>query len=110
MIAVVIGGRRSIRALADYVLHDQATAADPRPVSSERVEWTACLGVPLARRHPGDRRATGDGFRVTATRLALAVQSVVEVEMISIIVSFRCSSAQCAAGRFPYPGRAQLCW
>ena len=63
MIAVVIGGRRSIRALADYVLHDQATAADPRPVSSERVEWTACLGVPLARRHPGDQRATGDGFQ-----------------------------------------------
>ena len=47
MIAVVIGGRHSIRALADYVLHDQATAADPRPVSSERVEWTACLGVPM---------------------------------------------------------------
>ena len=47
MIAVVIGGRRSIRALADYVLHDQATAADPRPVTSERLEWTACLGVPM---------------------------------------------------------------
>ncbi len=47
MIAVVIGGRRSIRALADYVLHDQATAVDPRPVSSEWVEWTACLGVPM---------------------------------------------------------------
>ena len=47
MIAVVIGGRRSIRALADYVLHDQATAADPRPATSERVEWTACLGVPM---------------------------------------------------------------
>ena len=47
MIAVVIGGRRSIRALADYVLHDQVTAADPRPTTSERVAWTACLGVPM---------------------------------------------------------------
>ena len=47
MIAIVIGGRRSIRALADYVLHDQVTAADPRPTTSERVAWTACLGVPM---------------------------------------------------------------
>lgn len=47
MIAAVIGGRRSIRALADYVLHDQVTAADPRPTTSERVAWTACLGVPM---------------------------------------------------------------
>jgi len=47
VIAVVIGGRRSIRALADYVLHDQVTADDPRPTTSERVAWTACLGVPM---------------------------------------------------------------
>ena len=48
MIATVIGGRRSIRALADYVLHDQVTADNLRPTTSERVAWTACLGVPMS--------------------------------------------------------------
>ena len=63
MIAVVIGGRRSIRALADYVLHDQATAADPRPATSERVEWTACLGVPMTDPQTDGALHAGSGCR-----------------------------------------------
>ena len=72
-------------------------------------------GHPIEGRHRADRTVQVEAdcsvwwTGLQPRSLALAVQSAIEVEMISIIV-FRCSSAQCAAGRFPYPGRTQLCW
>ena len=46
MIAKLIGSGRSIAGMAAYGLHDQTSAEHPRPTTSTRVAWTACLGLP----------------------------------------------------------------
>ena len=47
MIAKIIGSGPGIQGYVDYGLHDQTSPEDPRPTTSERVAWTACLGLPV---------------------------------------------------------------
>lgn len=46
MICRVIGSGRGVSNLVDYITHDQTSPENPKPATSERVAWTACLGIP----------------------------------------------------------------
>ena len=46
MICRIIGSGRGIAGMAAYITHDQTSAANRRPTTSDRVAWTACLGIP----------------------------------------------------------------
>ena len=46
MICRIIGSGRGIAGMAAYITHDQTSAANRRPSTSDRVAWTACLGIP----------------------------------------------------------------
>ena len=46
MICRIIGSGRGIAGIAAYITHDQTSAANRRPTMSDRVAWTACLGIP----------------------------------------------------------------
>ena len=47
MIGKIIGSGRGIAGMVDYGLHDQTSRKNPHPTTSERVAWTACLGLPI---------------------------------------------------------------
>ncbi len=46
MICRIIGSGRGIAGMAAYLTHDQTSPANRRPTTSDRVAWTACLGIP----------------------------------------------------------------
>ena len=46
MIGRTIGSGRGIAGMVAYNTHDQTSADNRRPTTSERVAWTACLGIP----------------------------------------------------------------
>ncbi len=46
MIGRIIGSGRGIAGMVAYITHDQTSADNRRPTTSERVAWTACLGIP----------------------------------------------------------------
>ena len=46
MICRIIGSGRGVSNLVDYITHDQTSPENPKPATSERVAWTACLGIP----------------------------------------------------------------
>ena len=46
MIPRIIGSGRGVAGMVAYITHDQTSADDRRPTTSERVAWTACLGIP----------------------------------------------------------------
>ena len=46
MICRIIGSGRGISNLVDYITHDQTSPENPKPATSERVAWSACLGIP----------------------------------------------------------------
>ena len=46
MIGRILGSGRGIAGMVAYITHDQTSADNRRPTTSERVAWTACLGIP----------------------------------------------------------------
>ena len=46
MIGRIIGSGRGIAGMVSYITHDQTSADNRRPTTSERVAWSACLGIP----------------------------------------------------------------
>ena len=46
MIPRILGSGRGIAGMVAYITHDQTSADNRRPTTSERVAWTACLGIP----------------------------------------------------------------
>ena len=46
MIGRIIGSGRGIAGMVAYITHDQISPDERRPTTSERVAWTACLGIP----------------------------------------------------------------
>ena len=46
VIGRIIGSGRGIAGMVAYITHDQTSAGNRRPTTSERVAWTACLGIP----------------------------------------------------------------
>ena len=46
VICRIIGAGRGIAGMAAYITHDQTSTANRRPTSSDRVAWTAGLGIP----------------------------------------------------------------
>ncbi len=47
MIIRILSQGPDIARMADRGLHDQTSPEDPRPRTTERVGWTACLGLPI---------------------------------------------------------------
>ncbi len=47
MIGKIISSGPGIVGMVDYGLHDQTSPKNPHPTTSERVAWTACLGLPI---------------------------------------------------------------
>ena len=46
MLGRIIGSGRGIAGMVAYITHDQISPDARRPTTSERVAWTACLGIP----------------------------------------------------------------
>ena len=46
MIGRIIGSGRGIEGMVAYITHDQTSPDNRRPTTSERVAWSACLGIP----------------------------------------------------------------
>ncbi len=46
MIGRIIGSGRGIAGMVAYITHDQISPDERGPTTSERVAWTACLGIP----------------------------------------------------------------
>ena len=46
VIGRIIGSGRGIEGMVAYITHDQTSPDNRRPTTSERVAWSACLGIP----------------------------------------------------------------
>ena len=46
MLGRIIGSGRGIAGMVAYITHDQISPDERGPTTSERVAWTACLGIP----------------------------------------------------------------
>ena len=59
MLGRIIGSGRGIAGMVAYITHDQISPDERRPTTSERVAWTACLGIPTEDTEPMVRAMQG---------------------------------------------------